>query len=134
MTAGDVKDNDVVTYTDEDDVEHELHLLPLTEEEKRKNVHQDMVDSGHGGTVFQKEKVPEFPDSSYPKNELVSFDQVIFHMGTDDKTIVGDGEQPARPVKLSPFSIDKFEVSNGEFAEFVETTGYITEVNSILKL
>lgn len=124
-----INEDDVLTYTDEKGETHNIYMLPLTEEEKKKNAAQDMVDIGQGGSIFEKEELPEFSESLYPKNKLVHFDdEVLFNMGTDEKTIVGDGEQPSRQVKLSPFSIDKYEVSNGEFAEFVKATGHITEV------
>jgi formylglycine-generating enzyme required for sulfatase activity len=48
-----------------------------------------------------------------------------FIMGSD----MGDGdEQPAHTVTLEAFEIDMFEVSNADFAKFVEETGYQTEV------
>ena len=36
-------------------------------------------------------------------------------------------EQPVHRVVLSAFSIDRYETTNAEFAEFVATTGYITD-------
>jgi len=49
-------------------------------------------------------------------------------MGTDDNLgPVGDGEGPARKVTLDSFWIDKTEVSNRQFALFVEQTHYVTE-------
>ena len=39
----------------------------------------------------------------------------------------GDGETPAHPVTLSPFTIDATSVTNADFAAFVEATGYTTE-------
>jgi formylglycine-generating enzyme len=38
-----------------------------------------------------------------------------------------DGEGPVRPVTLSPFSIDKYPVTNAEFAVFVGETGYVSD-------
>lgn len=35
-------------------------------------------------------------------------------------------ERPAHPVHLSPLSMDVHEVTNGQFAEFVQATGYVT--------
>ena len=47
-----------------------------------------------------------------------------FIMGSD----TGDPEDaPAHEVDLSAFEIDKFEVTNTDFATFVETTGYVTD-------
>ena len=51
-----------------------------------------------------------------------------FLMGTDyAQAFAADGEGPVRPVILSPFEIDTFPVTNGDFAAFVEATGYETE-------
>ncbi|PZE20060.1 formylglycine-generating enzyme family protein [Paenibacillus xerothermodurans] len=51
-----------------------------------------------------------------------------FLMGTDDgEGFPADGEGPVRTVTLSPFYIDPCTVSNGQFAEFIESTGYVTE-------
>jgi formylglycine-generating enzyme required for sulfatase activity len=38
-----------------------------------------------------------------------------------------DGEDPVRKITLSPFYIEKTSVTNKQFAEFVDTTGYVTE-------
>lgn len=37
-----------------------------------------------------------------------------------------DGEGPQREVKLSPFSIAKYTVTNSQFAKFIAETGYLT--------
>lgn len=51
-----------------------------------------------------------------------------FRMGTDDlEGFPSDGEGPIREVELSPFYIDAHAVSNREFKQFVDATGYITE-------
>jgi formylglycine-generating enzyme required for sulfatase activity len=39
----------------------------------------------------------------------------------------GEDEAPAREVDLPAFEIDKFEVTNADFAQFVEATGYRTD-------
>ena len=48
-------------------------------------------------------------------------------MGTSEPIIPVDGEGPAREVTLKPFYIDVHEVSNQDFKDFVEETGYQTE-------
>jgi len=51
-----------------------------------------------------------------------------FLMGTDDaEGFPADGEGPIRPVKLDPFSIDIYPVTNELFGRFVAATGYKTE-------
>ncbi len=49
-------------------------------------------------------------------------------MGTDDaEGFPADGEGPVREVTVSPFAIDRYSVTNAEYAEFAEDTGYVTE-------
>ena len=62
-----------------------------------------------------------------PVNEQVPIKGGEFMMGTDNPILPQDGEGPARKVKLSDYLMDKFEVSNAEFAKFVADTGYVTE-------
>lgn len=51
-----------------------------------------------------------------------------FQMGTDDREgYPADGEGPVRTIRLSPFWIDATTVSNEQFGQFVEATGYVTE-------
>ena len=48
-------------------------------------------------------------------------------VGTQQPVMPHDGESPCRRVKVKPFGIDPFAVTNKWFAEFVEDTGYVTE-------
>jgi formylglycine-generating enzyme required for sulfatase activity len=51
-----------------------------------------------------------------------------FLMGTDDPVgYAADGEAPVHAVALRPFHIDPYAVSNTRFAEFVASTGYVTD-------
>lgn len=51
-----------------------------------------------------------------------------FRMGDEGPDCwVADGEGPAREVTLSPYWMDRTCVTNAQFAEFVEDTGYVTE-------
>ncbi|WEG13547.1 formylglycine-generating enzyme family protein [Pullulanibacillus sp. KACC 23026] len=51
-----------------------------------------------------------------------------FLMGTEDKEgFPWDGEGPIRNVTVKPFYIDPYTVTNLEFKQFVEVTGYVTE-------
>jgi len=55
-------------------------------------------------------------------------EKVNFTMGTNSPIFKTDGEGPTRLVVLKPFCIDQTEVSNSQFSQFVEETGYVTEV------
>jgi formylglycine-generating enzyme required for sulfatase activity len=48
-----------------------------------------------------------------------------FVMGTDDPNSMPN-ERPAHRVKLDAFWIDEHDVTNAEFREFVDSTGYLT--------
>ena len=51
----------------------------------------------------------------------------IFQMGaTGPEVWDTDGESPVRPVKLRPFYIDMFAVSNRQFEMFVDSTNHVT--------
>ena len=49
-----------------------------------------------------------------------------FVRGTDDPPRLHGDESPARTLTLSPFWMDRHEVTNAEFARFVGATGYVT--------
>jgi sulfatase modifying factor 1 len=51
-----------------------------------------------------------------------------FLMGTDaQEGFPADGEGPVREVAVDPFYMDTYPVTNQQFAEFVDATGYKTE-------
>ncbi|HET7413614.1 MAG TPA: formylglycine-generating enzyme family protein [Pararhizobium sp.] len=51
-----------------------------------------------------------------------------FLMGdANNDGLPGDGEQPVHQVRLSAFSIDATSVTNADFGQFVDETGYRTE-------
>ncbi|HVL73004.1 MAG TPA: formylglycine-generating enzyme family protein [Beijerinckiaceae bacterium] len=50
-----------------------------------------------------------------------------FRMGSDDGLLPLDGEGPSRVVRVNPFAIDPFAVTNAWFADFVDATGHVTE-------
>ncbi len=57
-------------------------------------------------------------------DDMVEIPAGPFTMGSDS----GDPEDaPAHEVDLPAFEIDRFEVTNADFATFVETTAYVTE-------
>jgi len=61
------------------------------------------------------------------ENKLVSIPGGDFFMGTDAPEIPADGEAPRRAIHVSPFRIEKMDVTNAQFAEFVNATGFVTE-------
>jgi formylglycine-generating enzyme len=50
-----------------------------------------------------------------------------FRIGSDDRFAYPDDGETPREFELSPFAIDRCAVSNAAFAQFVESTGYVTD-------
>lgn len=64
------------------------------------------------------------PPAGAPPGEMVSVPAGPFTMGND----AGDeDERPAHTVDLAAFEIDRTEVTNAQFAQFVAATGYQTD-------
>ena len=54
-----------------------------------------------------------------------------FLMGSESpESWQSDGEGPVREVSVRPFWIDETQVTNAQFAAFVEATGYVTEAQT----
>ena len=63
-----------------------------------------------------------------PSTTMVALRGGPFDMGSaGSEAYPADGEAPVHTVELAPFSIDTVAVSIARFAEFVETTGFVTE-------
>lgn len=61
-------------------------------------------------------------------SSMVRLDGGTFLMGTDNpEANAHDGEGPVREVTLSPFLLDRYQVTNADFARFVQEAGYRTE-------
>ncbi|WP_313893223.1 formylglycine-generating enzyme family protein [Psychrobacillus sp.] len=62
------------------------------------------------------------------KEKMIYLSGGDFFMGTNDREgSPTDGEGPARKVTVDPFYIDSHTVTNAEFQQFVQETGYQTE-------
>ncbi|CAK0789675.1 unnamed protein product, partial [Prorocentrum cordatum] len=61
--------------------------------------------------------------------DMVDIPAGRFPMGIEKERVHfrQDGEGPLRQVRMSGFRLDRFEVSNRKFQEFVEETGHVTE-------
>jgi sulfatase modifying factor 1 len=65
--------------------------------------------------------------SPHPQR-LIYLEGGTFLMGTNSSEgFPADGEGPVREVTLLPFWVDPFTVSNQDFSQFVQATGYVTE-------
>jgi formylglycine-generating enzyme required for sulfatase activity/predicted Ser/Thr protein kinase len=81
------------------------------------------------GTLQTQEPVSEATIVWEDNSVLVHVPAGNFYMGSrdsDDANADGD-EKPMHPVYLDEFWIDQYEVTNADFAQFVEATGYQTD-------
>lgn len=63
--------------------------------------------------------------SEYDKMSLIPGGKYL--IGTNEPVFEDDKEGPEREVELERFYLDKYEVSNSDFQDFVKQTGYVTE-------
>lgn len=83
-------------------------------------------------TDLMEEEVCKAPEKSLLETmeSMVFIKGQNFTIGTDKPEIIADGESPSRQVYLNDYYIDKHEVSNLEFKNFIDTTGYKTEAET----
>lgn len=67
---------------------------------------------------------PETVD--FIEDEMVKISGGDFLIGTNEPIFQSDEESPERMVNVKTFFIDKYEVSNVEFSQFVQATNYVT--------
>ncbi|XP_072394273.1 formylglycine-generating enzyme [Diabrotica undecimpunctata] len=60
-------------------------------------------------------------------SHMVLIESTIFEMGTNKPVFEADNEGPLRNVTVNTFYLDKYEISNQQFYNFVKKTGYKTE-------
>lgn len=60
---------------------------------------------------------------------MVLIEGGTFPIGTDKPIIAPDGEAPERQIRVDSFYMDQFEVSNADFARFVQQNGYQTDAD-----
>lgn len=67
---------------------------------------------------------PSLPESERPSDDFVQIPAQTALLGSDDER--HPEEQPAREVTVDAFSMARHQVTNAEFAAFVDATGYVT--------
>lgn len=78
---------------------------------------------------YSQESNELFLDNNLPfdSKNMVYIEGGTFEMGTNSPVFPSDHEGPIRNVTVDNFYLDKFEVSNENFYNFVKKTGYKTE-------
>nr|XP_023015355.1 sulfatase-modifying factor 1 [Leptinotarsa decemlineata] len=66
----------------------------------------------------------------FETSNMVLIDGDTFEMGTNKPVFATDHEGPLRNVTIGSFYLDKFEISNQNFYDFVRETGYKTEAET----
>ncbi|RSN56743.1 formylglycine-generating enzyme family protein [Actinomadura sp. WAC 06369] len=75
---------------------------------------------------------PRLPGGGAGPDAAVVLPGGEFLMGTDDREgFPEDGEGPVRRVRVEPFRIDAYAVTNRRFAAFVEATGHVSDAERI---
>lgn len=74
-----------------------------------------------------KEKLTVTSGKVFDKEGMVLIEKATFEMGTDKPVFESDFEGPLRNKSVDAFYLDVYEVSNKQFADFVDKTGYKTE-------
>ena len=64
-------------------------------------------------------------ESRRPKARLIPGGRA--YVGTREPGIRDDGETPLRRVRVKPFRMSQTAITNAEFHQFIEETGYVTE-------
>lgn len=101
-------------------------------------IHSIQSDCGCGNTNRESKCEENDPlhkyvqENNIPTKESNNDNMVLiqgntFLMGTNEPYFESDFEGPAKNVSVKSFYMDKYEVSNKDFNEFIKDTGYETE-------
>ena len=102
---------------------------------------QDRQEAGGDDTQTQAEKAAGTPDMANAPEGMVWIPKGKFTMGTPEEVVFG-GQLPVRSgaeewpphnVILGGFWMDKTEVTNRQYKEFVDATGYLTQAERPFK-
>lgn len=77
-----------------------------------------------GALLFLTISLTSFAIGSTLSNEMVMVPAGEFLMGTPEDGLSYDDEQPQRKVYIGSFLIDRYEVTNALYQEFVDATGH----------
>lgn len=67
------------------------------------------------------------PAAANLADRMSRIDAGIYSIGTDRPVFVADGESPRRKVQLDAYLIDRTAVSNADFQQFVDDTGFTSD-------
>ena len=129
VTGDKVRGNDN-DESEKDRAANNREHAPVTSSKVGSETHEN-GETGTNGIRISAEEAT----SPYSRTNQMAFVRGgTFQMGIERPIIQLDGEGPVRMVTVGSFYMDKYEVSNAEFELFVNSTGYVTEVNIIFLL
>lgn len=96
--------------------------------QNRENVLESSLAEGQCSLSVENEK-NKYLNSNEPTSTIL-IPGGEYQLGTDDIVIENDAEGPKRMVQLKSFYLDKYEVSNKNFLNFITETNYKTEAES----
>jgi iron(II)-dependent oxidoreductase len=99
-----------------------MYLLQLLDP-KLKRKPEPLIEEGEPYDIAQQSKIQN-PKSKI--GEMLNIEGGAFEMGAPGAAFAYDNEQPSHTVELNDFRIDKFPVTNEQYAEFIEAGGYHT--------
>lgn len=70
---------------------------------------------------------PNIGTANNSLQDIVRFEGGTSFVGTDRPVITPDGEGPRRSVRLKPFGIERYAITNDRYSAFVRATGYVTD-------
>jgi ergothioneine biosynthesis protein EgtB len=113
-------------------IEHEYqhqetlaYLLQMLDPQlKRKPSRNNESGMSRGTHADEKESYSSLIAHRSSLNEMIRVEGGPFEMGSRGYPFAYDNEQPPHTVELADFRIDKYPVTNAEFAEFVGAGGY----------
>ncbi|MFC3767526.1 formylglycine-generating enzyme family protein [Paenibacillus sp. GCM10012303] len=101
-------------------------MTPSAHAEETANVSSTVEAEAGSGAQTSENLHAAGPDKA--REGMILLPGGVFWMGNTGKDgFPADGEGPVREVSLDPFYIDACTVTNRQFAEFAEATGYRTE-------
>lgn len=74
----------------------------------------------------QDNHIDSLKDENPALQQMIFVPGGVFRMGARDANFAREDEYPVHPVKVYSFFIDPHPVTNAQFQQFVEATGYIT--------
>ncbi|MEM9885319.1 MAG: SUMF1/EgtB/PvdO family nonheme iron enzyme [Bacteroidota bacterium] len=100
-------------------------IPPPVAEEKIEDEEVDFIDKKVVAEKVIAEEAPAIEDTAVPIPEMVSIKGGIFTMGCEDgrDTDCDEDEKPAHQVQIKDFSIGKYEVTNLQYAYFLNDYG-----------